>query len=118
MAIRVDILTPVGSDGTAFNPTAMLSSIPSGLTYKVAGYSAVIAQIDAPVDAAAAGTITLQCSQDGCTYSNFPNGAITYTAVGVQAKVNVEGIVFIRYQVTATSGTVEYMLTVTGVMNV
>lgn len=118
MAIRVDILTPVGSDGTAFNPTAMLSSIVSGLTYKVQGYSAVIAQIDTPIDAAAAGTITLQCSQDGCTFYNFPTGTITYTAAGVQAAVNVEGLAFIRYQITATSGTVEYMLTVTGVMNV
>jgi hypothetical protein len=66
----------------------------------------------------AAGTITLQCSQDGCTYYNFPAGAITYAATGIQAAVNVEGLVFIRYQITATSGTVEYMLTVSGVANV
>lgn len=118
MAIKVEILAPNGTDATAFNPTAMLSSIVSGLTYRVAGYSAVIAQIDTPVDAAAAGTITLQCSQDGCTFYNFPSGAIAYTATGIQAAVNVEGLVFIRYQVTTTSGTVEYMLTVTGVANV
>lgn len=118
MAIRVDILTANGANGAAFNPTAMLSSIVSGLTYKVQGYSAVIAQIDTPIDAAAAGTITLQCSQDGCTFHNFPSGAITYTAAGVQAAVNVEGLAFVRYQITATSGTVEYLLTVSGVMNV
>ena len=118
MAIRVDILVPIGSDGPAFNPTAMLSSINSGITYKVQGYSAVVAQIDAPIDAAAAGTITLQCSQDGCSWYNFPAGAITYAATGIQAAVNVEGLVFIRYQVTTISGTVEYMLTVTGVANV
>jgi len=118
MGIRVDILTPQGDSGQAFNPTVMLSSIVSGYTYKIQGYSAVVAQIDAPIDAAAAGTITLQCSQDGCTFYNFPAGAITYTATGVQAAVNVEGLVFIRYQVTATSGTVEYMLTVCGVANV
>jgi len=118
MAIRVDILTPNGSDGNAFNPTVMLSSIVSGYTYKVQGYSAIIAQIDAPIDAAAAGTITLQCSQDGCTFYNFPSGAITYTSTGIQASVNVEGLVFVRYQMTTTSGTVEYMLTVSGVANV
>jgi len=118
MAIRVDILTPNGTDGNAFNPTTLLSSISSGITYKVQGYSAVIAQIDTPVDAAAAGTITLQCSQDGYSWYNFPSGAITYTATGIQAAVNVEGLVFIRYQVTTISGTVEYMLTVSGVANV
>jgi hypothetical protein len=118
MAIKVDILTPQGDSGQAFNPTVMLSSIVSGYTYKIQGYSAVIAQIDAPIDSAAAGTITLQCSQDGCTWYNFPSGAITYAATGVQASVNVEGLIFIRYQVTTTSGTVEYMLTVTGVANV
>ncbi len=118
MGIRVDILTPQGDSGQAFNPTVMLSSIVSGYTYKVQGYSSVVAQIDAPIDAAAAGTITLQCSQDGCTFYNFPAGAITYTATGIQAAVNVEGLIFIRYQVTTTSGTVEYMLTVTGVANV
>jgi len=118
MAIKVDILLPQGDNGQAFNPTVMLSSIVSGITYKVQGYSSVVAQIDAPVDAAAAGTITLQCSQDGCTWYAFPGTSITYTATGVQAKVNVEGMIYIRYQVTATSGTVEYMLTVSGVMNV
>ena len=118
MAIRVDILTPQGSNGQAFNPTTMLSSISSGITYKVQGYSSVVAQIDAPVDSAAAGAITLQCSQDGNTWYNFPAGAISYTATGVQAAVNVEGLAFIRYQITGTSGTVEYMLTVAGVMNV
>jgi hypothetical protein len=120
MGIRVDILTPIGSDGPAFNPTQMLSSISSGITYKIQGYSAVIAQIDAPIDAAAAGTITLQCSQDGCSWYNLPGAGtpIEYTATGVQLAVNVEGLIFIRYQVTTTSGTVEYMLTVTGVANV
>jgi hypothetical protein len=118
MAVRVEILTPIGSDGNAFNPTTMLTSIPSGITYNVAGYSAIIAQIDTPVDTAAAGTVTLQCSLDGANFYDFPSGAITYTASGVQAAVNVEGLIFVRYQVTTTSGTVEYMLTVTGVANV
>lgn len=118
MAISVEILRPVGTDANAFNPTTMLTSIVSGITYNVAGYSAIVAQIDTPVDAAAAGTVTLQCSLDGCSWYNFPSGAITYTASGVQAAVNVEGLVFVRYQVTTTSGTVEYMLTVAGVRNV
>lgn len=117
MAIQVDILPALG-DGTNFNPARMLSSISSGITYNVAGYSAIIAQIDAPIDSAIAGTVTLQCSQDGATFYNFPSGAITYTATGVQASVNVEGLVWVRYQVTTTSGTVELMLTVAGVRNV
>ena len=82
-----------GSETTGYMPYVY-----GGITYKVQGYSAVIAQIDAPIDAAAAGTITLQCSQDGCTFYNFPSGAITYATTGIQAAVNVEGLVFVRYR--------------------
>lgn len=114
MATEVDILA-AQSDGTAFNPARLSSAISSGITYNVGGYSAIIAQIDTPLDSAAAGTITLQCSLDGANFYNFPSGAITYTTTGVQAAVNVEGLVYVRYQVTSTSGTVEYMVTVTGV---
>lgn len=118
MAIQVDILTPRNQQGGPWNPSVMVSSISSGVEFEVLGYSTVVAQIDTPLDSAAAGTITLQCSQDGLTWHPIPGGAVTYTASGVQAKVDVEGLRFIRYQVTTTSGAVEYMVTVTGVRNV
>ncbi len=114
MAIRVDILTPVGFDG-AYNPVAISSAIASNVRYNVQGYSAVVLQIDTPNDAAAAGTLSLQCSLDGATWYDFPSGAITYTTAGVKPAVNVEGLVFVRVQVTTTSGTVEYSVTVAGV---
>jgi len=117
MATRVDILAPRNTT-TAWNPAIIKTDISSGIEYEVIGYSAIIAQIDFPLDAAAAGTITLQCSQDGSNWYNFPGGAITYTAGGVQASVNVEGLRYVRYQVTTTSGTVEYLVTVLGVANV
>ena len=65
---------------------------------------------------AIAGTITLQVSLNGNTFFDVPGGAVTYTTTGVQQAVNIEGVRFVRYQVTTTSGTVEVMLTVTGVL--
>ena len=114
MAIKVDILSPINDGGANFNPALFVSSIQGGLTYDVAGYSAIVSQLENPIDAAWAGTITLQCSLDGQTFFNFPT-AITYTANGVNQSVNVEGLRFVRYQVTTTSGTVEFRATVSGV---
>jgi len=118
MAIQVDILAPTSPNYGPWNPAVMVSSIDSGVVFDVLGYSTIVAQIDTPLDAAAAGTITLQCSQDGNNWYAIPGGAVTYTAAGVQAAVNVEGLRFVRYQVTTTSGTVEYAVTVLGVRNV
>ena len=112
----VDLLFPVNTPHTGFDPAAMLTSITSGLTYNVSGYSTIVTQIDTPIDAALAGTITLQCSLNGNFFYDLPAGAVTYTATGVQQVVNVEGIRFVRYQITTTSGTVECNLTVTGIM--
>jgi hypothetical protein len=113
MAIKVDILTPLGYQDSS--PVAISSAIASNVTFNVQGYSAVVLQIDTPNDAAAAGTLTLQCSQTGAAWHDFPAGAVSYTSAGVKAAVNVEGLVFVRVQVTTTSGTVEYAVTMTGV---
>lgn len=118
MAIQVDILAARNQQGAPWNPAVIKSSISSGVEYEVLGYSTVVAQIDTPLDSAAAGTITLQCSQDGATWYDIPGGAVSYTTTGVKAAVNVEGLRYIRYQVTITSGTVEYFVTVLGVKNV
>ena len=112
----VDLLFPINTAHTGFDPAVMISSISSGLTYNVSGYTKIVTQIDAPIDAAIAGTITLQVSLNGNTFFDVPGGAVTYTATGVQQAVNIEGVRFVRYQVTTTSGTVELMLTVTGVL--
>ena len=118
MAIRVDILQPINSTSNSTEPGLMSSTVSSGLTYNVLGYSSIVAQIDTPYASALAGTVTLQCSQNGQYWYNFPSGAITYTTNGVQAAVNVEGLVFVKFAVTATTGTVDVQLTVTGVANV
>lgn len=118
MAIRVDILAPIVSTSNTTEPGLMSSTVGSELPYSVLGYSAIIAQIDTPYAAALTGTITLQCSQNGVYWYNFPPGAITYTSNGVQAAVNVEGLAFVKFRVTATTGTVDVVLTVSGVANV
>jgi hypothetical protein len=119
MAIRVDILTPINTTGQNGGTVGTVySAINSGAVYSVAGYSSIVVQIDCVLDAAIAGTVTLQASLDAVTWHNFPSGAITYTAVGIQAAVNVEGLRYVRVQYTTLSGTVEVMLTVSGVANV
>ena len=118
MPIRVDILQAISSTQNSTEQALMSSTVGSALLYRVQGYSAIIAQIDTPRASALAGTITLQCSQDGQTWYNFPSGAITYTTNGVQAAVNVEGLAYVKYAVTATTGTVDVLLTVGGVANV
>ena len=119
MAIRVDILNPINTTGQNGGTIGTVySAINSGAVYRVAGYSSIVIQIDTLADAAMAGTVTLQASLDAVTFHNFPSGAITYTAVGIQAAVNVEGLQYVRVQYTTLSGTVEVMLTVSGVANV
>jgi hypothetical protein len=118
MATRVDLLFPINTSSPGFDPAVMLSSINSGLIYNVAGYTKIVAQIDTPLDAALAGTITVQCSQTGNTWYDIPGGPTTYTAAGVQQAINIEGLRFVRYQFTATSGTVEVAMTLTGVLDV
>ena len=118
MATRIDILAPVGAPTSTWNPATMLSSIGSGLVYDVTGYARIVAQLDTPVDSALAGTVTLQCSLNGQFWYDIPSGAVSYTTSGVTQAVGVEGLRFIRYQVTTTSGTVELDLTVTGIMDV
>lgn len=119
MAIRVDILQPINTTGQNGGTVGTVySAINSGAVYNVAGYSAIVVQVDTMLDAAMAGTVTLQASLDQVTWHNFPSGAITYAAVGIQSAVNVEGLRYVRVQYTTTSGTVEVMLTVTGVANV
>lgn len=112
----VDLLFPINTAHTGFDPAAMLTSITSGLTYNVSGYTKIVTQIDTPIDAALAGTISLQVSNNGNVFYDVPGGAVTYTSTGVQQAVNIEGVRFVRYQITTTSGTVECMLTVTGVL--
>ena len=115
MAQRTDILRPLNTNGVnQFDPAAMLSSISSGLVYDVTGYSSITPQVSAPLDAAAAGVITVQCSQDLETWSNMPGGQVQFTSVGVKPNITVEGLRYIRFQVTTTSGVVEYKLTVIG----
>lgn len=112
----VDLLYPINTAHTGFDPSVMLSSISSGLTYNVTNYTKIVTQIDTPLDAALAGTISLQVSLNGNFFFDVPGGAVTYTATGVQQAVNIEGVRFVRYQITTTSGTVECNLTVTGVL--
>jgi len=112
----VDLLFPINTNTSGFDPAAMLTSISSGLVYNVSGYTKIVTQIDTPVDSAIAGTVTLQVSNNGNFWYDVPGGAVTYTATGVQQAVNIEGVRFVRYQVTTTSGTVELNLTVTGVL--
>ena len=118
MAIRVDTLYPIGTDGQAFNPSTVYSAINSGAVYEVSNYSAIIIQVDCPLDASLAGTMTVQVSLDRNTWYDFPSGAVTYTSTGIKPAINVEGLRFVRVQYTTTSGTVEVMLTVCGVVNV
>lgn len=113
MAQRTDIIRPINTNGVEqFDPAAMLSSISSGLVYDVTGYSSITPQISAPLDAAAAGTITVQCSQDLETWSDLPGGQVQYTTVGVKPNLTVEGLRYVRFQVTSTSGVVEFKLVV------
>lgn len=118
MSIRVDILTPLSSTENTTQPGLMRSTVGSNLVYQVQGYSSIVAQIETPYASSLTGTITLQCSQNGTAWANFPSGAITYTANGIQAAVNVEGLIYVKYQVTATTGTNDVLLTVSGVANV
>jgi len=115
MATRIDILAPVGQPSGTFNAATMLSSIASGLVYDVTGYARIVSQIDTPLDSALAGTVTLQCSLNGQTWYNIPSGAVSYTSSGVNQAVGVEGLRFVRFQFTATSGVVEIDLTVVGI---
>jgi hypothetical protein len=118
MAIKVDVLYPTGTDGQGFNPSTVYSAINSGATYDVTGYSSIVVQVDCPVDAALAGTLTVQASLDNHNWYDFPAAAISYTTVGLKPAINVEGVRFVRVQFTTTSGTVEVMLTICGVLNV
>jgi len=115
MPTVVSQLFPTNTDGQAFNPTTLYSANASGVVYKVEGYSSIVVQLDIPVDAAFAGTITLQISLDGNTFYDFPSGAVTYTSAGLKPALNVEGIRFVRLQFTTTSGTVEVLVNMTGV---
>jgi hypothetical protein len=117
MPTRVDILYPINTSDQNFNPTQMISSTSSGLVYKVQGYSTIVSQISCPLDAGLSGDTHLQCSLDGYTWSEMPGGNVSYNTVGVQQAVNVEGLVFIRYQTSTLSGTSEVFITLTGVID-
>ena len=109
------ILTPINTpEGGTFNPSQVLSSINSGLVYDVLEYATIRAQIDFPLDASIAGTISVQGSNDGESWSAMPQGAIDYSSGGLKEPIYVAGIRYVRFQVTATSGSVEFRLTVTG----
>ncbi len=60
-----------------------------------------------------AATITVQISQDGINYYNFPSGAVTYAAVGVQTALSVTGLNYLRLVVTTEAGTANERVLVT-----
>ena len=69
MPTTTDLLIPINTaEGLAFNTTAILSSINSGLVYDVSRYSMIRAQIDSPLDSVAKGTVSVQGSNDGATW--------------------------------------------------
>jgi hypothetical protein len=45
----------------------------------------------------------VSASLDDNHYANFPSGAITYSAFGVQASITVTGLSFIRVAVSTVS---------------
>lgn len=47
--------------------------------------------------------LTVSASLDDNHYANFPSGAITYTAFGVQASITVTGLSFVRVAVSTVS---------------
>lgn len=103
------------TDGAAKNGIDLDDSTASIVFAIPEGVDWIVAQLTAQAAWTASAIVTLEISLDGQNWSNFPSGAVTYTASGVAAILTVTGIRFIRYRVsTSQVGDATVYVTVNG----
>ncbi len=89
-----------GKEGLAVNSPndCMTFSIPEGSNFALVQL-AMLSAASLP-----AATVTCEISVNGRDYVNFPSGAVTYAAVGIQTLLSITGVRFIRLRVSTAAG--------------
>lgn len=86
--------------------TLASNTLNSAVTYAVGDCDRIAFQLNGSSAWPGGCVVTVEISNDGTNFYGFPDGAVTYSAIGVYQTLSIELWKFVRLRVSTTGGSI------------